>query len=134
MLRRKILIVDDSEEDRFFLQRGLSMELSSWPIVGTATNGAMAVDYLSGKGEFSNREVFPFPEVMFLDLKMPRMSGFEVLRWLQQQEFKNLEVIVLSGSCLDIDMEKAKALGAAHYVVKGDPIATAKALVQLLKD
>src|SRR3954469_20262235 len=132
MFKRKILIVDDCEEDRFFLQRGLAKEVPTHVVVGTAADGALAVEYLSGTGKFANRELFPFPDVIFLDLKMPRMNGFEVLAWLQQQQFRNLEVIVLSNSSLEIDLKKAKAFGPSHYVVKGHPAITAKAITRIL--
>ena len=59
------------------------------------------------------------PDLIFLDLKMPVMSGFEVLEWLQQQTFAPaLRVIVLSGSNQQDDRQRAEALGAADYLVK----------------
>ena len=127
----KLLIVDDSEDDRFFLERELK-SIPSCGIVGIVYDGEAAIDYLSGAATFANRALFPMPDVMLLDLKMPRMNGFDVLRWLQRQSLAQLTVIVLSSSMLVEDIHRAKALGAHHYVVKNLPRETAGAIAQIL--
>jgi len=132
MAAHKVLIVDDSEDDRFFLERELKATLPSCAIVGTAYDGEAAVDYLSGAAKFADRAVFPLPDVMVLDLKMPRMNGFDVLRWLRLQNM-DLTVIVLSSSMLLDDVQTAKALGAHHYVVKELPQETAAAIAGILQ-
>src|SRR3954453_16875699 len=99
----KILIADDSADDRFLLQRSLKA-VPSCEVVGCAEDGDAAVRYLSGEGRFSDRSRFPFPDLLLLDLKMPGMNGFEVLEWLSQRVFRDLRVVVLSGSALDEDI------------------------------
>src|SRR3954464_4141460 len=80
---RKLLIVDDSEDDRFFLERELKKALPRCSIVGIVYDGEAAIDYLSGARRFADRSIFPLPDVIVLDLKMPRVNGYDVLRWLR---------------------------------------------------
>ena len=133
MPARKFLIVDDSEDDRFFLERELKKALPRCSIVGLVRDGEAAVEYLSGAGLFADRGFFPLPDVMLLDLKMPRMNGFDVLRWLRLQNLKELIVIVVSSSFLRNDIQTAKALGAHDYVVKELPLETAAAIAQIVR-
>ena len=108
-------MVDDSEDDRWLMRRALQMN-SRFVVVGEVGDGAEAMAYLSGQGPFENREEHPFPDVLLLDLKMPRVTGHEVLRWLQTQSFEGLFVAVISGSFLPQDVAQSLALGAnAHY-------------------
>jgi CheY-like chemotaxis protein len=113
-----LLVVEDEENDAFFLKRALEK-------AGLANrahfveDGQFAVDYLSGSGKFADRESYPLPGVVFLDLKLPRMHGLEVLKWLRAQaELPPMIVVVLTSSAVDSDMEKAYRLGANSYVVK----------------
>src|SRR5262245_50106645 len=130
----KILVVDVSEDERFFLERGLRA-YPSCRIVGYADDGALAIEYLSGVGRFRNRDRHPFPDVLSLDLHMPLVDGFEVLAWLKRHPIPDLLVIVLSTSDLREDIQKAKTLGAHHYVTKQPtPDLTARSIVALLNN
>ena len=133
MPARKFLIVDDSEDDQFFLERELKKALPRSSIVGIVGDGEAAVEYLNGAGRFADRALFPLPDVMLLDLKMPRMNGFDVLRWLRLQNLNELMVIVVSSSILMDDVQTARALGAQHYVVKELPLDTAAAIAQIVQ-
>jgi len=127
----KILLVDDSEDDRLLLRRSLK-RFTDVRIVGEAEDGQSAIDYLSGIGDFSDRDRFPLPDTMVLDLNMPGLNGFDVLEWLRDEEFTGLGIIILSSSGLQVDMERAKGLGAHHYVVKGPMEQMAGKIAQLL--
>ena len=82
-------------------------------------DGQEAIDYLEGKGHFSDREKYPLPCLLLLDLNLPGMNGFEVLRWVRQQpELKSLKVVIVSGSNQDTDVETARSLGITDYIVK----------------
>lgn len=95
-----------------------------------AEDGEEAIDYLTQQGRFSDSAAFPRPSVIFVDLNMPDRNGFDVLRWLQTQPWRNeLRVIVISGSNEPLDRRLAAELGANGYLVK--PASTQK-IEQLL--
>jgi CheY-like chemotaxis protein len=109
-----VLVVDDSEDDRFFLRRAIG-QFPRFKLLHELTDGQEAIDYLAGQRQFNQRQTYPLPDLMMLDLKMPRISGYEVLRWLRSQVFPGLTVIVLSGSALQEDVQASLALGAHGY-------------------
>src|SRR5215510_13664044 len=93
-----VLIVDDDSNDIFFLRRAFEKAGLTHPVLDVP-DGERAIHYLSGDENYANRSRFPLPSLMFLDLKMPKVSGFEVLQWLgQQKHFPDLKVVVLSSS------------------------------------
>jgi CheY-like chemotaxis protein len=82
-------------------------------------DGAEAINYLAGRGKFADRRTYPLPKVILLDIKMPRLSGFEVLAWLRQQSsIAAIPVIAFSSSDQQSDIDKAYQLGVNAYVVK----------------
>jgi len=84
-----------------------------------ATDGEQALDYLRGEGVFSDRAEHPLPALVFLDLKLPYVHGFEVLAWIRAQPaLATLPVLVLTSSPEVRDRERALALGAKDYLVK----------------
>ena len=113
-----LLLVDDDPGDIFLLQRALTKANINLP-QQVLINGEQAISYLSGEGEFANRQEFPLPSAAFLDLKMPFTSGFEVLEWIKSQpQLSDIPVFVLTGSSLETDRERAFTLGARAYLVK----------------
>lgn len=113
-----ILIVEDSEDDVFFLKRALKEAKFIHP-VQVATDGRMALEYLAGSGAYEDRTRFPLPKLIFLDLKVPYKSGFEVLAWIRENFASNApRVIVLSSSPEERDKAEARRLGAHSYLVK----------------
>lgn len=109
-----ILLVDDSEDDRMFMRRTLRQN-TKLTIAWEACSGEEAIAYLSGQSPFEDRKKYPFPDVLILDLKMPKKTGYDVLEWLQTQLFHDLIVVVVSGSFLPEDVSKSFALGARAY-------------------
>lgn len=82
-------------------------------------DGQQAVDWLSGNGKYADRETFPLPDILILDLKMPKKTGFDVLEWVRnKREFEILQVIILSSSDVPDDVKRAYQLGATTYFVK----------------
>ena len=68
---------------------------------------------------YSDRHLYPFPEVMIVDLKMPRMTGLELLTWIREHpEYKVIPTIIMTSSRLDEDIKKAYSLGANTYMIK----------------
>jgi CheY-like chemotaxis protein len=113
-----ILIVEDDANDAFFLRRSIEKAHLSCEIrfVG---DGDAAIAYLAGEGVYADRFAYPLPLLMTLDLKLPRLSGHEVLRWVRAQPgLRRLPVIILSSSVEPIDINQAHDDGANAYVVK----------------
>jgi CheY-like chemotaxis protein len=113
-----ILLVEDSEDDVFIMRHALK-QAKIGNRLEVVTDGQMAVDYLAGNGAYSNREAFPIPSIVFLDLKLPYLTGFEVLSWMRTQP--NLPqpiIVVLTSSGEERDQKKAYELGARSYLVK----------------
>jgi CheY-like chemotaxis protein len=109
-----VLLVDDSADDRMILHHALEGH-PKLLVVGQARDGDEAISYLSGDLAFADRAKFPFPDLMLLDLKMPKKTGYEVLEWLRLQPFNHLPVFVISGSLLAEDRERSLKLGALGF-------------------
>jgi len=87
--------------------------------ISTVKDGQEAIDYLSGEDQFADRKAHPFPRLLLLDLKMPKVDGFEVLHWLQgHPELRRMLVAVLTSSSESRDVTRAYDLGANSYLVK----------------
>src|SRR2546423_445591 len=107
-----ILIVEDEENDAFFLQTALQKAGLRNPVY-LVENGRLALDYLSGAGEFANRKMYPLPSVVFLDLKLPQVNGLAILKWIREQPFlPTMTIVIVTSSSLDEDIDRAYRLGA----------------------
>jgi len=118
-----VLVADDDANDQFFIGRELRKLVP--PVhLQFVENGEQAIAYLQGTGVFSDRPRSPIPSVIFIDLKMPKVNGFELLEWLRRHEtFKVIPTVVLSSSILQSDVDKAYELGANAYLVKPATVA-----------
>jgi CheY-like chemotaxis protein len=112
-----VLLVDDSEDDRLFLRRALRRN-SAFRLVGELCDGDAAMSWLAGEGKYGDRQRFPFPQLLLLDLKLPKKTGYEVLEWLQDRGRDGLYVVVLSGSSLPQDIKRCEELGADGHFKK----------------
>lgn len=125
-----ILIIEDDPNDVILLERALSRENINNPIQ-VVRDGQEAINYLQGEGKYSDRVQFPFPSVIFTDLKMPRLSGFDVLEWLRRHpECSVIPIIILTASKLDEDIKKAYQMGANAYLVKPSQIGELQEMVK----
>ncbi|HVK58660.1 MAG TPA: response regulator [Candidatus Kapabacteria bacterium] len=111
------LLVEDNEDDAFFMQRAFQAARLQNPL-HIVTDGEQAIKYLSGQNGFSDREKYPLPDLIFLDLKMPGLNGFDVLRWIRNDQKSKVPVAVLTSSPEEIDRRKARELGADCYLLK----------------
>lgn len=113
-----ILLAEDDPNDVLLIQRAFQ-KAGMKDILKIARDGGQAIEYLAGQGAYSDRERFPFPYLLLLDLKMPGTDGFEVLHWLRgEPEMRRLLVVVLTSSNLQADVDRAYELGANSYLVK----------------
>ena len=118
MRPKNVLLAEDNSDDAFIFQMMIKRS-GLTQIVYSVQDGQQAIDWLSGTGEYSNRGKFPMPDLLFLDLKMPVKSGFDVLEWLRNKgQLGNLPVIILSSSDDRTDINRAYQLGATTYFVK----------------
>jgi CheY-like chemotaxis protein len=113
-----ILAAEDEETDALLL--AMAFKKAGLPnALVIVRDGQEAVDYLAGQPPYADRSRHPLPGLLLLDLKMPRMNGFEVLEWLAARpDFKDLPVVVLSSSAYESDVAKALGMGAREYRVK----------------
>ena len=129
-----ILQVEDEANDVFLLQRAFRQAGVTNP-VHVATDGQMAIDYLSGTGRFGNRRDFPLPGLLLLDLKLPRKSGREVLEWIRSQpSLRRLVVIVFTSGQYIGDVGLAYDLGANSFIVKPVDFSQYLGIARLLKE
>jgi CheY-like chemotaxis protein len=113
-----VLYVEDEEFDVLFMRKafkraGLETNLK------VVMDGREAIDYLEGNGDYCNRQEHPLPSLLLLDLMLPGLSGFDVLKWVRERPgLQSLPVVVFSSSCCAKDKARAEQLGANEFVQK----------------
>jgi PAS domain S-box-containing protein len=129
-----VLYVEDEESDATFMRVAFERQgmESALRVVG---DGQAAIEYLSGVGKYSDREKFPLPSVVLLDLNLPQVPGFEVLKWMRDRpDFARTAVVVFSSSMRDDDRVKALELGANEFVEKPGSATRFGEVVEALKE
>ena len=113
-----ILLVEDNPQDAELTIRALKKHNLANRLI-TVEDGAEALDFIFCRGKYATRELSHSPKVVLLDLKLPKVSGLEVLRALKQDErTRTIPVVVVTSSREDPDIKTAYSLGANSYVVK----------------
>jgi DNA-binding response OmpR family regulator len=114
----RILVVEDDPNDAILLQRAFrKLGIPGFDLV--LPDGQEALDYLDGQGGYRDRTVFPLPSHLILDLKLPRVSGLELLSWIRSSaDHGQLRVVILSSSGELTDQVRARELGVDAYYVK----------------
>src|SRR5579862_3558317 len=113
-----VLHIDDDPNDTELFQAAARRAQVRFS-VQNVTDGEQAMAYLRGRGLYANRQLYPLPALVLLDLKMPRATGFDVLKWIRHHpEVGKVPVVVFSGSELHDDIQQAYAVGADSYLVK----------------
>ena len=118
-LQSVILLAEDEANDVFLMKRAFAKVKLINPME-VVSDGELAISYLKGTGQFHDREKYPLPMLILLDLKLPRRSGLEVLAWIREQEppIRRIPVVVLTSSKQSNDINRAYELGANSYLVK----------------
>ncbi|MFA0745554.1 MAG: hypothetical protein LASZOEIN_002365, partial [Candidatus Fervidibacter sp.] len=127
-----VLLVEDSDDDAVLLHRqlqkvGVDVQLQ------VVSDGEEAIRYLAGEGEYADRDKFPLPSLVFLDLNLPRKSGLDVLAWVKEQpSLHRLPVVVLTATEDEGAIREALALGANHYIAKPPSAEDLRAIIDEL--
>ena len=125
-----ILLVEDDDSDILLLRRAFRNAHIANPLI-EVRDGQAAIQYLSGEGDYADRTRYPIPFLILLDLRLPKLSGFEVIAWMREQpQLAHLIVVVLTASDHVPDVTKARDLGANSYLVKPGDF---EELVQMVK-
>jgi len=115
---KTLLFVDDDPSDRLLVEMGCRRAQVSF-LLKTVESGVEAIRYLSGEGRFADRVEHPLPDLIFLDLKMPEMDGFQVLRWIRgHPATRTTPVAVYSASFIPEDIAKSYSGGADFFITK----------------
>jgi len=127
-----ILLAEDWEPDVALVRRGFKRAELSNPL-HVVRDGEEAISYLAGLGKFADRAEYPFPDLLLLDLKLPKMDGFDVLRWVRQQPGgRKLLVMVLTSSEDIYHVNRAYALGANSFLIKPNDLENYTALARTM--
>lgn len=122
-----VLLVEDSPDDADLILHAFRKAGVENQVV-VVDDGDKAINYLLGKGDYADRQRFPMPRLILLDLKLPRRSGIEVLSVIRTSEaVRQTPVVVLTSSSREDDIRKAYDAGANAYLVKpigGDALVT----------
>lgn len=130
MRARNILYAEDDPDDVVIFK--MAFKRATLPhVLHCVDDGEAAIGWLNGEGDYADREKYPLPDVLILDLKMPKRTGFDVLEWARKSsQFATLQVIVRSSSDDPQDVKRAYELGASTYFVKS---ASAQDVIQYLR-
>jgi CheY-like chemotaxis protein len=113
-----ILVAEDEDNDMLLLKRAFQ-KAGIRGSLKRVRDGEEAIEYVKGAARFGDRGRHPFPLMLLLDLKMPRKTGFEVLKWIRaDKDLRRMIVVVLTSSREARDINRAYDLGANSYVVK----------------
>jgi CheY-like chemotaxis protein len=130
---KTILQVEDDPSAVVFLKHAMKKAEVPNPIQ-VVTDGQQALDYLRGDGRFADREQFPMPCLVLLDMQLPHVMGFEVLKWIRQQPGMVVPVVILTSSADDADVATAYRLGANAFLTKPSEPSVLQDMVKAISD
>jgi CheY-like chemotaxis protein len=127
-----VLYVEDEETDSFLMRHAFARQ-GLQAALRVVKDGKAAQDYLSGTGAYADRQMNPLPAVVLLDLNLPELHGFEVLKWIRAHPVHaGLPVVVFTSSDLDEDRTRAQSTGATEFLRKpGSPLRFAEVVTKL---
>ena len=130
MDRRLTIVIAEDDEDYALILQSVMKAIGWKNPIRIVSSGDAVVRYLSGVGEYADRDAYPFPSVMFLDINMPGTNGFDVLRWIREHpECSVLPTMMLTTSDNENDIQLAYRLGANAYFIKPTEIENLKTML-----
>ena len=128
-----ILVADDDAQDTMLVK--MAVDRASLCLrLDTVKDGEEAIDYLMGRSLYADRHTYPFPSMLLLDLKMPKLSGFDVLDFVRGQPgLKQLPIVIFSSSDDPKDIRRAYDAGANSYLCKPHSNEDLSALLRALE-
>jgi len=115
---KNILLIEDHPDEQTLMLQAIRKSNTKYEVM-VLSDGAEALDYLMGNGRFSQRDLKLMPSIILLDLNLPKISGFEVLRQIKiNPKTKFIPVVILTSSNERNDVEKCYALGVNSYIRK----------------
>ena len=134
LIETAVILLAEDDENQIVLTRRVFKQARLLNPVHVVRNGEEAIAYFKGEGQYANREEYPLPALLLLDLKMPRKNGFEVLKWIREQpSLRALRVIVLTSSEEMADVNRAYQLGANSFLVKPGDFEQFVSVIQTLQ-
>jgi CheY-like chemotaxis protein len=130
---KPILQVEDDANDVILLEHAMKSAGVTNP-VQVVSDGRQAIDYLQGAGKFGDREQYPMPCLVLLDLKLPYVMGLDVLKWIRQQIGTELVVVMLTASAEEADIRTAYSWGANAFLTKPSEASKLDDMLRALKD
>jgi len=116
--KRAVLLVENNPDDVWLVEMAFERAELKHRLI-TVADGLQALDYIKGRGKYGNREKYPLPDLILLDLGLPGLSGMDMLEHLRgQPKTKNVPITVLSGSSFVRDVTRAYELGANSFLMK----------------
>jgi CheY-like chemotaxis protein len=129
-----VLYVEDDQTD-FELLSLVTRKCGTPFALKRVVDGEEAIAYLDGQNPYHDRDTYPFPDLVLLDLNLPRLDGFEVLQWIRSNpSTRSLPVVVLAGSSFRADIRRALELGANRYAAKPDSMPELQVLIDQIAD
>lgn len=129
-----VLSVDDNDVDGALLERAFKRTFVPARLF-RVSEGPQAMAYLSGDGIYQDRENYPLPDLVLLDIGMPKMSGMDVLKWIREKpEVSRTKVLIFTSSEKPEDYNSAKKIGADGYLLKPTKFEDLKNLVKQIQD
>jgi len=130
---KPILHVDDDPNDVFLLEHAMHKAGIANPM-HLVTDGRQAIEYLKGLHQFADRQRFPLPHLVLLDLKLPYVMGLDVLKWIRQESGMALVVVMLTASAEEADIAAAYRLGANGFLTKPSEAKKLQEMVRAIRD
>jgi|SRR5439155_5260730 len=128
-----VLSTEDTVDGRTLL-RIASSKSERMHFIGTMSDGQELVGYMKGEGKYADREKYPLPDKMLLDLILPKKDAFEVSEWLRGQPFEDSIVVVFSGADRIQSVEKPGAIGSNSFLTETGKRFGPSELVRLLRE